>query len=58
MEARSEVVTKRMGMPGYASKTPEAVRAEDADKLGKLQAELAAVLSNMKDMQTILSEVH
>ena len=56
MEARSEVVTKRMGVAGYASKTPEAVRAEDADKLGKLQAELAAILSNMGDMQKILNE--
>ena len=56
VELRSDVVTKRMGVPGYASKTPESVRADDADKLGKLQAELAAVLSNMDDMQKILNE--
>lgn len=54
VESRRDAVAKRMAMPGYTSKTPESVRAEDADKLGKLEAELAAVLSHTADMQQML----
>ena len=55
METRRGVLLKRMELAGYVSKTPEAVRAEEADRLAKMDAELAAVLTHMKDMQQMLN---
>ena len=55
VEARRGVLLKRMEMPEYASKTPETVRSEEADRLAKMEAELAAVATHMEDMQQMLS---
>ena len=54
MESRRAALVKRMATPGYASKTPEGVQAEDAERLAKLEGELAAVLSHTADMKAML----
>ena len=43
-----------MAAPGYATKTPDAVRTEDTEKLAKIDAELAVVMQNLQDFQAQL----
>ena len=43
-----------MSAAGYKEKTPDAVKAEDTEKLAKLVAELAAVIQNLQDFQAQL----
>ncbi len=43
-----------MAASGYAANSPDAVKAEDKDKLAKLDAELATVMQNLQDFQAQL----
>jgi hypothetical protein len=43
-----------MSPASYRDKTPDPVKAEDAEKLAKLDAELAAVMQNLQDFQAQL----
>lgn len=54
--ARIEQLRKKMSLPGYADKTPAAVQAEDSDKLGRHEAELAAAQQHMQDMRSMIAE--
>jgi valyl-tRNA synthetase len=53
---RIEALTKKMALPSYAEKTPQAVRDEEADKLAKAQAELAAAQQHMEEMRRMVAE--
>lgn len=53
--ARSEQLSAKIALPAYQEKTPEAVKADDVDKLAKLQAEAAAAEQAISDMQKLLS---
>lgn len=53
-QSRIDAVHKRMAMPSYAEKTPQAVQAEDADKLAKAEAEAAAAAQHMEDMRKMI----
>lgn len=54
VEGRLEALAKRVGLPGYADKTPENVKAEDADRKSKMEAERAAALTAISDMEKLL----
>ena len=56
MEGRIDSLKKKTVAPGYADKTPAAVRADDADKLAKAEAELAAATQASADMKKLLEE--
>ncbi len=47
---------RRTGMPGYLDKTPEAVRAQDLERKGKLDAEKAQVLAAVADMKQLAEQ--
>ena len=51
VESRRDKVVTRMSAASYQEKTPDPVKAEDAEKLAKLDAELAAVMQNLQDFQ-------
>jgi valyl-tRNA synthetase len=53
---RIEALRKKMSLPGYADKTPAPVQAEDSDKLGRNEAELAAAQQHMQDMRSMIAE--
>lgn len=54
-EARVAALKKKMGLPGYAEKTPAAVQAEDGDKVAKAEAEAANVVAAINDMKALLA---
>lgn len=54
--ARIEQLRKKMGLPGYAEKTPASVQADDGDRLSRAEAELAAAQQHMVDMRTMIAE--
>jgi len=54
VEGRLEALAKKVGLPGYADKTPDAVKAEDADRKAKMEAERGAALAAIADMQKLL----
>ena len=53
-EQRIEVVRKRLAMPAYEAKTPEAIRRQDAESLAKLEAELAQAHEAAVEMRKLL----
>lgn len=53
IEGKIEALRRKVGMPSYADKTPEDVKAGDAEKLGKLQGELQAARHHMEDMKQL-----
>jgi hypothetical protein len=53
---RIEALHKKMALPAYADKTPAAVKEEDADKLAKAQAELAAAQAHAGEMRKMAEE--
>lgn len=57
VQARREQLAKKMALPNYAEKTPEAVRESDADKLGKMDAELDQVQKAVADMTQLASDM-
>lgn len=52
---RIEVLAKKMGMPGYADKTPAEVKASDDEKRVKAEAELQAANDAITAMQALLA---
>ena len=44
-----------MQMASYAEKTPAEVRAADAEKLGRMEAELQAARHHIEDMRQLLA---
>jgi valyl-tRNA synthetase len=53
--ARAEQLSAKIALPVYQEKTPEAIKADDADKLAKLHAEAAAAEQAIADMQKLLT---
>jgi hypothetical protein len=51
---RAEALTKKMAMPSYADKTPDAIKAEDAERMVRAQAEAAQVEAAIADMRALL----
>jgi valyl-tRNA synthetase len=45
---------KKMEMPGYAEKVPENVRADNTEKLAKLEAEVATTAAAMEDFKKLI----
>jgi len=45
---------KQMEMPGYEEKVPENVRADNAEKLSKLEAEVASTAAAMEDFKKLI----
>ena len=43
-----------MEMPGYAEKVPENVRADNTEKLAKLEAEVATTAAAMEDFKKLI----
>ncbi|KAL6761966.1 tRNA synthetases class I-domain-containing protein [Haematococcus lacustris] len=54
VQGRQEALAKKVSAPGYADKTPESIRADDLDRGAKAEAEKAAVLAAIADMQALL----
>ena len=54
VESRREKVVARMSASGYAANSPDAVKADDKEKLAKLDAELATVMQNLQEFQAQL----
>jgi len=52
--SRADALRTKAAVPSYQEKTPEAVKAEDAEKLAKAEAEAAAAQQAMADMQKLL----
>lgn len=53
VSGRIEQINKKMALPGYQDKTPEAVRQQDAEKLSKTEAELSLVDKAIDDFRRI-----
>jgi hypothetical protein len=53
---RIDALRKRMAAPSYADKTPAPVREEDADKLARAEAELAAAQQHSEEMRRMAAE--
>lgn len=53
---RIDTLRKKLSTPGYVEKTPAAVQADDADRLARSEAELAAAQQHMVDMRQMLAE--
>jgi len=53
---RIEQLHKKMALPSYADKTPQAVREDDADRLARAEAELTAAQQHMEDMRKMIAE--
>lgn len=53
---RADAVRKRMALPGYMERTPQAVRDEDAEKLARAETEVTAAEQHMQDMQRLMQE--
>jgi valyl-tRNA synthetase len=45
---------KKMEMPGYEEKVPENVRADNTEKLAKLEAEVATTAAAMEDFKKLI----
>jgi valyl-tRNA synthetase len=45
---------KKMEMPGYETKVPENVRADNTEKLAKLEAEVATTAAAMEDFKKLI----
>ncbi|KAG2489910.1 hypothetical protein HYH03_011547 [Edaphochlamys debaryana] len=54
LEGRIEQLRKKQGTPAY-EKTPDDVKAADADKIAKAEAELAAAVAAADAMKTLLA---
>jgi valyl-tRNA synthetase len=54
--SRAEALRTKAAVPSYQEKTPEAVKADDAEKLAKAEAEAAAAQQAMADMQKLLED--
>ncbi|KAJ9504795.1 hypothetical protein QJQ45_021760, partial [Haematococcus lacustris] len=54
VQGRQEALAKKVSAPGYADKTPDSIRADDLDRGAKAEAEKAAVLAAIADMQALL----
>ena len=52
--SRADALRTKAAVPSYQEKTPEVVKAEDAEKLAKAEAEAAAAQQAMADMQKLL----
>lgn len=53
VEQRLENMTKKMSMPGWAEKTPEAVRKDFMDSKARVEAERLAAVQQLLSMQKI-----
>eukprot|EP00983_Pelagomonas_calceolata_P072734 1151847-Pelagomonas_calceolata.AAC.2 len=53
VEQRLEGMVKKMSMPGYAEKTPEAVRNDHAEAKARMEAERLATVQQLLGMQQL-----
>jgi hypothetical protein len=54
VRGRAEALAKKMALPAYADKTPEAIKADDQEKMARTQAEAAQVEAAIADMNKLL----
>jgi hypothetical protein len=54
VRGRAEALAKKMSLPAYVDKTPEAIKADDAERMARTQAEAAQVEAAIGDMKKLL----
>lgn len=53
VEQRLDNVVRKMSLPGYAEKTPEAVRKDQAEAKARIESERVAALQQLLGMQKL-----
>lgn len=54
--SRADAIRRKQSLPSYVDKTPQSVKDDDAERLSKAEAEMAAAREHMEEMKKMITE--